>query len=343
MTPHSLTLTLSSLISMFCVIVVGVYQHVNEGLDIAFVFIFGITLFLLSYFIARVLITQYINRKIKPIYNIIRRSKSNEKKGITGKEFNTNIMENLDRDVESWASSKNEEIESLKSLEQYRKDYVGNISHELKTPIFAIQGYIHTLLEDVGDKKLERKFLKRAAENTDRLSNIVSDLEMITKIEAGIAKLNKEKFEIRQLLLDVAADLQNQAEKAEINITIKNKEHQEFHIYADREGVQKVLINLISNSIKYGKKGGETILSIFDVDEFVLIEVSDDGLGIDSQHLNHLFDRFYRVEKSRNRNIAGSGLGLSIVKHIVEAHGQDINVRSTLGEGSTFGFTMPKA
>ncbi len=343
MTPHSLTLTLSFLIASFCVIVLALYQYFNNQLDIPFVGLFGITVLLINYFIGRILVSQYINRKIKPIYNIIQRSKTNEKKGLSPKEFNTNVIENLDSDVESWASSKNEEIESLKSLEQYRKDYVGNISHELKTPIFAIQGYIHTLLEDVGDKKLERKFLKRAAENTDRLSNIVSDLEMITKIEAGVAKLNKERFEIRQLLEDVVQDLVNQAEKAEINIKIKNKEHEEYYIYADREGVQKVLINLISNSIKYGKKGGETVLNIFDVDEFVLIEVSDDGLGIDEQHLNHLFDRFYRVEKSRNRNIAGSGLGLSIVKHIVEAHGQDINVRSTPGKGSTFGFTMPKA
>ena len=343
MTPHSLTVTIAGTVAVLCTFIIGIYQWINNQLDPFFLLTFALVVLVSVYLLTRVMIQRYINLKIKPIYHIIQRSKTNQVRRITGKDFNSNVIKNVDKDVENWASSKEQEIESLKSLEQYRKDYVGNVSHELKTPIFAIQGYIHTLLEGVEDKKLERKFLKRAAENSERLSSIVSDLETITRIEAGIVELDREKFDARALLVNVVQDLQGQAENVNIKLTIKNKETDEFFIYADKEAVQKVLINLVSNSLKYGKENGETILNIYDVDEFILIEVSDDGLGIDEHHLNHLFDRFYRVDKSRNRQVAGSGLGLSIVKHLVEAHGQDINVRSTIGQGSTFGFTMPKA
>jgi two-component system phosphate regulon sensor histidine kinase PhoR len=258
--------------------------------------------------------------------------------------FEDKSIEDVNQQVVKWGLEKEKQIKNLKSLESYRKDFIGNISHELKTPIFSIQGYLYTLLDGaMKDKKLSKRYLKRAAENVDRLQNIVDDLEIITKLEEGKKELKLTSFILKDLVREVIVDLRQLAKDKGIAIGLKVGAEHSYSVVAERESIRQVLINLIVNTIKYGKEGGHTKISMYDMDENILIEISDDGIGIAEEHINHVFDRFYRVDQSRSRNLGGSGLGLSIVKHIIEAHHQNINIRSTLGVGSTFGFTLKKA
>ena len=272
-------------------------------------------------------------------------SDSKQSKSLKGGENikERNLIEVNDEVIE-WAEKQENEMDYLVRLEQYRKNFLGNISHELKTPLFAIQGYLITLIEGgLYDENINMKYLKRAVYNSDRLQKIVEDLEIINQFESGNIVLNLENFDIRELSEEVIEDLSFQADAREVELSLKDGAKSKFKVHADREKVRQVLNNLVTNSIKYGIKGGKVRIGFYDLDESVLIEVGDNGVGIAEEHLNHLFDRFYRVDSSRNRKAGGSGLGLSIVKHILEAHNQTISVRSTEGEGSTFGFTLSKA
>lgn len=298
--------------------------------------------FPLSYMLFRYFLQQYIYRKVKLIYKIIHQAKSSTKAGSI--DMKEDILGNVDREVFRWASDQKKQIEDLKSLENYRRSFMGNISHELKTPIFSLQGYIFTLLEGgLYDDQVNLKYLRNAASNIDRMITIVEDLESISKLESGEMELDIQRFDIKKLTQEVFDDLEMHARNHKIRMLFKQGANQSISVAADRENIRQVLINLIMNSIKYGKEGGETKVSFYDMDKYILVEVSDNGLGIEEKHLAHLFDRFYRVDKSRSRELGGSGLGLSIVKHIIEAHNQTINVRSTPGLGSTFGFTLAKA
>ena len=235
------------------------------------------------------------------------------------------------------------EIETLRQLETYRRHFIGDVSHELKTPIFNIQGYLHTLLDGaLEDPNVNTTFLKKAAKNLERLHIIVEDLEAISRLESGELMLEIQSFDIHALAAEVFEDLEFKAKQRNITLEFKDGASQGFKVQADRESIRQVLTNLVSNSIKYGEENGRTRIGFYDMDGNILIEVADNGLGIPKKHLNHVFDRFYRVDKSRSRERGGSGLGLSIVKHIIEAHKQTINVRSTPGLGSTFGFTLKK-
>lgn len=298
---------------------------------------------LASFLIIQSLLEKFVFRKIKIIYKFIHNSKLSKdvKKDfdIDGKSLDT-----VNAEVIEWAEDTQKELNSLKSLEEYRKDFVGNISHELKTPIFSIQGYLYTLLDGgLHDETINENYLKRAANNVERLQNIVEDLEAISRLESGTLNLDLQKFDIKSLVMEVFQDLKGMAEERNITLGLKDNADVSFSVMADRENIRQVLNNLIVNSIKYGKEDGTTLISFYDIDKNVLIEVSDDGLGIEEEHLKHLFDRFYRIDKSRSRTAGGSGLGLSIVKHIIEAHNQTINVRSAKDVGSTFGFTLKKA
>ena len=234
--------------------------------------------------------------------------------------------------------------EQLERLATYRRRFIGDVSHELKTPIFNIQGFVHTLLDGaISDPSVNINYLQRAAKNVDRLQAIVEDLETINKLEAGQMVLDLREFDIYDLAQDVFSDLEMRASDRNIRLTFKEGANQHFRVRADKESIRQVLINLIHNSIKYGKEGGVTKLSFYDMESYMLVEVSDNGIGIDPEHLKHVFDRFFRVDKSRSREAGGTGLGLSIVKHIVEAHKQTVTVRSTVGQGATFGFTLEKA
>jgi len=253
-------------------------------------------------------------------------------------------FDKIEDEVTEWANTTRDEIKSLKSLETYRKNYVGNISHELKTPIFAIQGFLHTLIEGgIYDENINLKYLKRAAANTDRLKTIVDDLDLISKLEQNADLLHFESFDILDLTKELISELQIHSDDRNITISIKEPINFNTQVNADKNSIRQVLTNLIINSIKYGKENGTTRIGFYDLEDSILLEISDDGIGIAEEHFKHLFDRFYRVDHSRSRMMGGSGLGLSIVKHIIEAHKQTINLRSTVNVGSTFGFTLEKA
>ncbi len=299
--------------------------------------------FFLILFILRWLIDYFIYRRIKVIYKYIHQVKS-DPEARKNRSMTDETLEKAEEKVIAWAEEKEQEVKTLLALESYRRQFLGNISHELKTPIFNIQGYLHTLLEGgLEDDTINRKFLDRAAKNVERLETIVSDLETIAQLESDQMALEIEPFEIKALTREVMEDHEQLARVKHIRLAFKAGADGEFMIMADRDRIRQVLNNLVTNSLKYGKEGGMTKVSFYDMDDHILVEVGDDGIGIEEKHLNHVFDRFYRVDISRSRELGGSGLGLSIVKHILEAHKQSITVRSTEGLGTTFSFTMLKA
>ncbi len=299
-----------------------------------------VPLLALNFLIVRFFIEKYVFRKVKLIYKLIYDSKKDK----FADDINKESLEDVNTKVIEWAENTKKELATLQSLEEYRKNYVGNISHELKTPIFSIQAYLYTLLDGgLYDEKINKDYLKRAVDNTVRLQNIVEDLEIITKLESGQVQLELRRFDLRELVQDIFKDLKTMAKKKRVSLKFKEGASTPFYVMADRESIRQVITNLVVNSIKYGIEGGTIKVSFYDTESEILTEVSDNGLGIEEKHLKHVFDRFYRVDSSRSRKQGGSGLGLSIVKHIIEAHDQTINVRSTVGIGSTFGFTLKKA
>jgi two-component system phosphate regulon sensor histidine kinase PhoR len=309
-----------------------------------FPFIAGIVTFLVGYSIFIFYLKQYIYRKIKVIYKSIHKHKLSPGEKKDAVDVKADIMEEVEKEVQEWTANQAAEIEQLKSWQEYRRKFLGDISHELKTPIFNIQGYLETLLDGgLQDETINKSYLQRAAKNVERLNTIVEDLEIISRLEAGELILDMQTFDIRLLTEEVFDDVEMKAEERDIKLQFKPGADQHYQVKADREYIRQVLMNLVLNSIKYGKDEGTTKVSFYDMDKNILVEVADNGIGILPSHLNHVFDRFYRVDKSRSREQGGSGLGLSIVKHIVEAHKQTINVRSSMGVGSTFGFTLEKA
>lgn len=297
----------------------------------------------IGYLVMYYAIERFIYKKIKVIYKTIHRFKSGQedKRGLSMKE---DMLETVNKDVLNWAESRIREIRDLREKDSFRKEFIGNLSHELKTPIFSIQGYILTLLEGaLEDPENNRKFLMKAAKSVERITALLEDLDQITKIESGTLKLNISKFDIAELTREVFDSLEHKAKRSGISLKLNNPGQGHIMVKGDRQKIAQILTNLVVNSINYGKDGGNTKVRFYDMDEHILIEVADNGLGISEEHLPRIFERFYRVDKSRSRNVAGSGLGLAIVKHIIEAHGQTINVRSSEGVGSTFSFTLDKA
>ena len=278
----------------------------------------------------------YIHSKISVIYKNIYKHK-----GVT--RFVDVDIDSVEKEVENWAIQKENEILQMKASETYRREFIGNVSHELKTPIFNIQGYILTLLDGgLYDEEVNMKYLKRTSKSVDRMINIVDDLEVITRLETEETQLEIGEFNIVDLAKDVLDQLELKANDSKIELSIQKEILTEF-VLGDIDKIQQVFANLISNSIKYGKEGGRTEVRFFDMNDNILIEIADDGIGISEMDLPRLFERFYRVDKNRSRKIGGTGLGLAIVKHIIEAHNQTINVRSTVDVGSTFSFILEKA
>lgn len=286
----------------------------------------------------------FIYRKINLIYKTIYNMQSPTTNSVVSIDMKKHMIDEVEQEVMQWAKSWTKEISSLKSMEIYRREFMGNVSHELKTPIFNIQGYLHTLLDGgMEDPDINYKYLRRAAENTERMASIVADLGYISKFEAKKLQLHLVEFNICQLVQDVLDDSELKASQKNISLSFKHSNQKPLMVKADVESIRRVVVNLISNSIKYGKEGGATTVDFHNLDNTVLVEISDDGKGIDQEHLPRLFERFYRVDKGRSRSEGGTGLGLAIVKHILEAHNQNITVRSRPNIGSTFGFTLQKA
>lgn len=287
---------------------------------------------------------RFIYRKIKLIYKTIHSMKSPASNARINMDMKNHMIDKVEAEVVEWAKNWTKELSSLKSMEAYRREFIGNVSHELKTPIFNIQGYLHTLLEGgLDDPNINYKYLQRAANNAERMANIVADLGYISKFEAGKLQLHLVEFDICQLVQDVLDDSELKASEKNITLMLKNPIQKSLWVTADAESIRRVIVNLISNSIKYGSEGGKTLVGFYDLDNNILVEVSDDGKGIEQKHLSRLFERFYRVDKGRSRTEGGTGLGLAIVKHILEAHQQTVTARSRIGIGSTFGFTLKKA
>jgi len=302
----------------------------------------SIVLFLITFAIFRYTIERFIYSKIRLIYKSIHSVKVGKKEK-TRKKYSPNIMDNVQREVEHWEDEKQEEIVRLKQLEQYRRDFIGNVSHELKTPLFNIEGYIATLLDGgLEDPTVNKEYLKRTEKSVERLIKIVEDLDEIAQLESGQMQLNIIIFDIVALTREVVEILEIKALKKNVQLLI-NEPEKVIWVEGDREKIRQVLTNIIDNSIRYcNHETGRTKISFFDMDENILVEITDNGIGIDQDDLPRVFERFYRTPSGRSASKKGKGLGLSIVKHILEAHDQTINVRSTVGIGSTFGFTLKK-
>ena len=286
---------------------------------------------------------QYVAYKLKPIYSMVLSRDVHTTEIVD--EMKDKHVENISEELTAWADDNDKEITRLKQNETFRKQYLGNVAHELKTPIFNIQGYISTLLDGgLEDDLINRKYLERAEKSIDRLINIVNDLDTISKLENDMNRLKMEEFDIVALTKEIAEQLEIEASKRNITLSVKGADAlpSPFRVTADKHFVGQVLVNLITNSIHYGKDGGSTRIRFRDMADKVLVEVEDSGIGIPKEDMPRIFERFYRVDKGRSRGQGGTGLGLAIVKHIVEAHGERISVRSELGVGTTFAFPLKK-
>ena len=327
-------------------IVAGVFLGVHlRGVHLRGLVVAGVLLgtFCIVALVALFIIRKYVAYKLKPIYSIVLSRDVHTTEILS--ELKDKRVENIGEELTAWADTNDKEIARLKEAERFRKQYLGNVAHELKTPIFNIQGYISTLLDGgLEDELINRKYLERAEKSIDRLINIVNDLDTISKLESSMNKLNLEKFDIVALAKEIAEQAEIEADKKHIRISVKGVENlpSPFWVLADKHYIGQVLVNLIINSIRYGKEGGQTRIRFRDMLDKILVEVEDNGLGIGKEDLPRVFERFYRTDKGRSREQGGTGLGLAIVKHIIEAHGERISVRSEPGVGSTFSFTLKK-
>lgn len=338
---YKFALITSVSITILLSLVTGLYFYFLKSFHLWY-FISEIAItFIVSFFIIQYRVENFIYKRIKKIYDDV----SILDGSTLGQQKITTNMETLTKEVEQFARNKKLEIEVLKIRENYRREFIGNVSHELKTPLFTVQGYLETLLDGaLGDKNVSEKYLKRANKGVERLIFIVKDLDMITKLEVGDLNLEKEEFDIIELINNVFDLFEMKASKQNISLTFDKIYSKEIRVRADRDRIQQVLSNLIVNSIKYGRNKGTTEVSIENlIMNKILIRVTDNGEGIKQDKIPRLFERFYRVDKSGSREQGGSGLGLSIVKHIIEAHKENIYVESQFGIGSEFSFTLEKS
>ena len=343
-TPRQFSIIAAFVLTLISVVIIELTLFVsNVVVNQRYIMIMFIIMLVLVYLVIYYLLEKLITQKIRLLYRTIHNYKIN--RGDFPVKMNDDVLGKTEKEVLAWADNSREEIEKLRLQEEFRREFLGNLSHELKTPIFSIQGYILTLLEGgLEDENINRAFLERASKGVDRVTGIIEDLDLITRIESERLKLNTVPVNILTLAREIVESLEIKAQKRNVKLSLDWKRigSQEINVLCDRDKIGQVLSNIINNSINYGVENGHTEVRFFDLEDNILIEVSDDGVGIKEEYLPRLFERFYRVDKSRARNEGGTGLGLAIVKHLVEAHGQTIDVRSTEGQGSTFSFTLKK-
>jgi len=337
---YKFALRSSLLITLFTTASIIAFQFVKGQVEWLYTIFYAAGCFVICFAVLQMRVERFIYRRIKKIYDDVSLLESSS---FSSKPVTTD-MKTLTEEIEKFAEGKKIEIDTLKIREEYRKDFLGNVSHELKTPLFTVQGYILTLLDGaMKDKKIREKYLQRANKGVERLIYIVKDLDLITKLEVGELKLDRENFDIIELIQNVFDLLEMKAAQKEITLTFDMEYPNPIYVNADREKIQQVISNLLVNSIKYGSPKGTTEVSVENlIKNKVIIRVTDNGGGIPKQHIPRLFERFYRVDQSGSRSEGGSGLGLSIVKHIIEAHGEKIYVESEEGIGSEFSFTLEK-
>ncbi|SDR84195.1 two-component system, OmpR family, phosphate regulon sensor histidine kinase PhoR [Formosa sp. Hel1_31_208] len=327
-------------ITIFLTLLSSVFLYLLHSVNILYLVSFAIFTYVLSFVVIQYRVEKFIYRRVKKIYDDLTLLESTSLR----KQPITTDMATLTEEIDKYAKDKKLEIETLKVREEYRKEFLGNVSHELKTPLFTVQGYLLTLLDGaINDKNVSEKYLNRANKGLERLIYIVKDLDMITKLEVGDLRLNIETFDIVELVENVFELLEMKAAKKKISLIFDIDYKEPIMVVADKERIQQVLSNLIVNSIKYGEEKGTTEISIENlIKNKVIVRVTDNGEGISKINIPRLFERFYRVDKSGSRKEGGSGLGLAIVKHIIEAHDERIYVESELGVGSEFSFTLEK-
>lgn len=311
-----------------------------KQISLWFILFTSVCFYIFSFLIIQFRVELFIYKRVKRIYDEVTLLDVNDLK----KKSITSDMETLSKEVKKFAEDKRLEIEMLQIREEYRREFLGNVAHELKTPLFTVQGYILTLLEGaIKDKSIRNKYLKRANKGVERLIDIVKDLDMISKLETGDLNPVFEKFNIIELIENVLELLEMKAKKRNITLNFDKTYDIPVFVRADIKRIEQVLINLIENSIKYGKVNGKTIVSMGNYhNDKLIIKITDNGEGIKEANISRLFERFYRVDQSRSRDQGGSGLGLSIVKHIIETHNEQVFAESTYGKGSTFSFTLEK-
>jgi two-component system, OmpR family, phosphate regulon sensor histidine kinase PhoR len=327
-------------ITVFITLLMGVFLYSFYTISWLVLLAFATISYVFSFIVIQFRVERFIYKRVKKIYDDLTLLESTN---LTRGPINTD-MGTLTQEIDKFARDKKLEIETLKVREQYRKEFFGNVSHEIKTPLFTVQGYILTLLDGaMNDKKIREKYLERASKGVERLVYIVNDLDMITKLEIGDLSLNIENFDIVEMVKNVFEMFEMRANEKKITLTFDIEYHRPIMVKADKERIQQVLINLLVNSIKYGREKGTTEVSIENlIKNKVIVRITDNGIGIGKSDLPRLFERFYRVDKSGSRAEGGSGLGLSIVKHIIEAHEEKIYVESEFGVGSEFSFTLEK-
>ncbi|WP_323787121.1 sensor histidine kinase [Psychroserpens sp.] len=328
-------------VTIFLTLLSSVFLYLLHSVDVVYLLAFAIFTYLISFLVIQYRVERFIYRRIKRIYDDLTLLESTTLR----KQPITTDMATLTQEIDKFARDKKLEIETLIVREEYRKEFLGNVSHELKTPLFTVQGYLLTLLDGaIDDKNVREKYLTRASKGLERLIYIVKDLDMITKLEVGDLRLNIVTFNIIDLVKNVFDLLEMKAAKKKITLTFDLDYDSPIMVSADKERIQQVLTNLIVNSIKYGREKGTTEISIENlIKNKVIVRVTDNGEGISKENIPRLFERFFRVDKSGSRKEGGSGLGLAIVKHIIEAHNERIYVESELGVGSEFSFTLEKA
>ncbi|MEI6435338.1 MAG: ATP-binding protein [Bacteroidota bacterium] len=317
------------------------------GFNRFFIFIIllinALIIFLITWFIFKFTLTKFIYSKIRLVYKSIHAVKTGKKEKTVALS-EKNMIDRVQAEVDNWEAEKQQELEHLRKMEQYRREFIGNVSHELKTPLFNIQGYVSTLVDGgLEDPAINLEYLKRTEKSIERLVRILEDLDEISQLETKQLKLKITRFDLAALTREVVEMLDMKAGKHDI-ILMMNEPDKLILVEGDKDKIRQVLTNIIDNSIRYGIQGqGRTKITFFDMDENILTEITDNGIGINTPDLSRVFERFYRTDRGRATTKKGKGLGLAIVKHIVEAHGQTINVRSAVGVGTTFGFTLKKA
>ena len=307
--------------------------------------VYFIACFVVIYFLVNQILELFIYKKIKLIYKLISYTKASKREEAYQKYILPRKgIDEVREDVEKWAAQKADEIQQLQSNEQFRKEFLQNLSHEIKTPIFAIQGYLELLSDGAAeDPILSKKFIGQAESNVQRLVGLLNDVDVITNLEINKDSILKQHFIMQDLITEVVQNLSVKLLKKNIQFQFKKGSEIPIEVFADKNKIYQVLVNVFSNAVKYGKIDGEITASVYHLeDKKILIEITDNGIGIDEAHIPRLFERFYRTDDARSRDIGGSGLGLAICKHIIEAHGENIHVRSQLNVGTTIGFTLPQ-
>lgn len=341
--PRQLAIYIGILTAFITGVVITIWHSVNIPSFWLLLILATLSVFIIVYLIVYYWLNGFIFEKINPIYKTIHQINIPEKELRQDLE-EKDVISEVKHEVIQWAKGKTKEIAQLKQMEKYRKEFLGNVSHELKTPIFNIQGYILTLLDGgLEDPSINRLYLERTEKSINRMISIVNDLESISRLESGEMKIELTSFNIMKLFDDSFELNEFSADERGIKLKYDKKYEKPVKVHADKKRMLEVINNLVVNSIKYGKPNGKTTVGFSDMGENLLIEVTDNGLGIEEKDLPRIFERFYRTDKSRSRDMGGTGLGLAIVKHIIEAHNQTINVRSKSGEGTSFAFTVAKS